>query len=198
MRSILATPSATYSGGFPVSYTLPGIHRRFFTLTFQRAGESVQIGNDVSLEGLRASQLYDRTKFMRDVDVTYGADVRSLIETPPEVLRHLPITVTPGVGGAADDVAVTAPPCNGVIEDVYFDNGSAVVGASGVLRTASGGGGTALTSALSAANANVRDRTTLSVAAASRTFTPGQGLFFRRSNNTIGGTLVVVYRKTRR
>lgn len=93
-----------------------------------------------------------------------------------------------GGGGAPDDVVVLNPvPFNSRVLDVTLLISTAVVGSTATLRTASGGGGTALSSVLStAATGTVRNNDT-----ATRTTT--LGFFLRRSDSGVAGTITVTF-----
>jgi hypothetical protein len=97
------------------------------------------------------------------------------------------VTFPAGGGGAADDVTIMATvPYQVRVLDVILMTSTAVVGSSAVVRNQAGGAGTALSSTLAtAATGTVRNNDTA-------TRTTSLGLFLRRSDSGVAGTVVVV------
>lgn len=94
-----------------------------------------------------------------------------------------------GGGGAPDDVTIIDTallPYQVRVLDVILMISTAVVGSTATVRNQAGGGGTALSSALStAATGTVRNNDTA-------TRTTSLGLFLRRSDSGIAGTAIVI------
>lgn len=97
------------------------------------------------------------------------------------------VTFAAGAGGAADDVTIMASvPYQVRILDVILMVSTAVGGSSATVRNQAGGGGTALSTALStAATGTVRNNDTA-------TRTTSLGLFLRRSDSGVAGSVIVV------
>lgn len=97
------------------------------------------------------------------------------------------VTFPAGGGGAADDVTIMATlPFQVRVLDVILMTSTAVVGSSAVVRNQAGGGGTALSSTLAtAATGTVRNNDTT-------TRTTSLGLFLRRSDSGVAGTVIIV------
>lgn len=91
-----------------------------------------------------------------------------------------------GAGGAPDDVTILAVvPFQVRILDATLDISTAVVGSTATVRNQAGGGGAALTSALStAATGTVRNNDTA-------TRTTSLSLFLRRSDSGVAGTIIL-------
>ena len=101
-----------------------------------------------------------------------------------------------GGGGAADDVAVLAANLLAFqvrVIDAWLNTITAVGGATGTLRTASGGGGTALSSAMSAAGANATSRSSLG---ATQTVAAAGTIFLRRSDSGFSGEVFALVTRT--
>lgn len=101
-----------------------------------------------------------------------------------------------GGGGAADDVAVLAAnllPFQVRVIDAWLNTIVAVGGATGTLRTASGGGGTALSGAMSAAGANATSRSSLG---ATQTVAANGTIFLRRSDSGFSGEVYLLVTRT--
>ena len=100
-------------------------------------------------------------------------------------------TFTAGAGGAADDVILLNGNVNMAfrILDVFLDVSTAVVGSSCTLRSATGGGGIAISSALSSASTPLTSRN--SVAGTIQIAANGT-VVLRRSDSGVAGTIVLL------
>lgn len=101
-------------------------------------------------------------------------------------LLEVTVPFAAGGGGAADDVIVMAVvPFTLRVLDVTLLVSGAVIGSTATLRSSAGGGGGVLSSALSAAaTGTVRNNDTV-------TRTNATGIFLRRSDSAIAGTVTV-------
>ena len=109
---------------------------------------------------------------------------------PASVIRQ---AFAAGVGGAADDVVIiaSAPFAFRVVDSKMLVS-TAVALATGTLRDAAGGGGTALSDALAASTVGTRRDLLLTVTGT----VPAAGtLVLRRSDNTFAGEVVVFIEK---
>jgi hypothetical protein len=98
-----------------------------------------------------------------------------------------------GVVGTPDDVTVDAPlPLGLRLLDVWLHVTTAVGGSTAQLRSATGGGGIGLTTALStAATGLVRNTSSLTPTRAA-----GQSIFLRRSDRGIAGDVCILCART--
>lgn len=163
------------------------------TLVHEAAGAttSIRCPNTSSLSFNRNTTIRLRYQFNRwrvgQVGVTPAALAQALNnQAIPFVISS---TFAAGGGGAADDVTILAAnllPFNIRVIDAWLDTGTAVVGATGQLRSATGGGGNALSSAMSAAAANATSRSSVANTTTATVAANG-GVFLRRSDSGFSG-----------
>lgn len=163
---------------------------------FQGGVEVAQGGGLNFVGALRAAQ--NPATGYTDVDVgdgSIGPD-QILIATNGVATPFIfEIPLVAGTPGTADDVSfftANAPFAFQVI-DVWGDPATAISTKTATLRTATGGVGSALSSALDFGTANVRTRNTLG---SSGSVAKGGSLVVRRSDRGIAGTVFALVLKT--
>lgn len=95
-----------------------------------------------------------------------------------------------GVGGGADDVVIYSANSPRIrVIDAFFICSTSIGGGTVTLRTATGGGGTAISDALSAAAPGVARNASVS---ATTSLAAASTLVIRRNHNTIAGEMVIL------
>ncbi len=112
----------------------------------------------------------------------------------PYVPQRWVFQLAAGAGGSADDVTLfsSALPFKCQLLDAYVKSDTTVSMGTVTLRSASGGGGTALSSAITAAAAGIVSRSA-GVAGIATALASGSSLYARRSDSAIAGQLVIEY-----
>jgi hypothetical protein len=138
--------------------------------------------------GITATQIADGAVVPWKLSLPQGAPGDNTGELGNTVVLRR--TIAAGAGGAADDVTLTDHLPVGIeIVDVILHVATAGAGGStATVRTAAGGAGTALSSALSTAATGVAR----SVLATAATAAGGAALYLRRSDNALAGFIDIV------
>lgn len=162
-----------------------------------QGGVEVAQGNGLNFTGAMRAALNPSTGYT-DVDVgdgSIGPD-QILIKTVGVAVPFVfAIPLVAGTPGTADDVSffTANAPFGFQVVDTWGDPATAISTNTATLRTATGGGGSALSSALDFGTANVRTRNTLG---SSGSVAKGGSLVVRRSDRGIAGTVFVLVLKT--
>lgn len=162
-----------------------------------QAGVEVSQGSGLNFLGSLRAVLNPATGYT-DVDVgdgSIGPD-QILIQTSGVGIPFVfAVPLVAGTPGTADDVVFFAAnaPFGFQVIDSWGDPATAISTKTATVRTATGGGGSALSSALDFGTANVRTRNTLG---SSGSVAKGGSLVVRRSDRGIAGTVFVHVLKT--
>lgn len=133
-----------------------------------------------------------------DVDVidgSIGPDQTLIVSNGIGIPFVLPVVLTAGTPGTADDVTVFAAnaPYGLQIVDVWATVTTGISSKTVTLRSASGGGGSALSAALDFGTSSTRVRDSLGSAPS---VAKGGSLYVRRSDRGVAGTVFVLVLKT--